>query len=129
MLHFKHQYEEVDRYLMFNNNDHVFYECKICGKQKEEFTLDTYFGKANAPSCKEWYDNRLRKEIEKNRIKFNWKSPEESRKEMDEIFQQMNQRIESSKNKLMQDVEETLRISREKELKETLEMFEKYKPN
>ena len=55
----KHRYIEVDRYLMFTGEDRVFLECGRCGKEKEKYTLDTYNGKANAPTFSKWYKSKL----------------------------------------------------------------------
>lgn len=55
----KHQFVEIDRYLMFTGEDRVFYKCDKCGKEKEAFTLETYYGKSNAPSFSEWYKAKM----------------------------------------------------------------------
>jgi hypothetical protein len=54
----KHDYLETVRYLMSTGEDRVFYECSKCRKETEEFSLDTYVGKANAPSYSELYKSK-----------------------------------------------------------------------
>ena len=56
----KHKFEETDRYLMVTGEDRVFYKCSRCGKEKENYTLETYYGHASAPSFSEWYKSKFK---------------------------------------------------------------------
>lgn len=56
-LFHKHIFVEQFRYLMWTGEDYVLSKCE-CGKVHEDYTLDTYFGRAKAPSYIEFFNSK-----------------------------------------------------------------------
>lgn len=57
---FGHKYKEIDRYLMFTGEDYIFLKCERCGKEDYKFSLETYYGKANALPYSEWVKIKIK---------------------------------------------------------------------